>query len=670
MSKLLRLTAGLLACCLLTGCAGNTDADGQNNDAISKALAEDDANYVDSLTPATDFYGYINARALLETELKEGASSVGTLCLIRDETEKKLDDIIHSIADSEETFEKGSNEQLIHDLYWLSYDTFSGKRDDDRDDTALIDGMLDKVGGVQSLDELYTVWHDITRDYGIMPFMGADVTGNIYQEEETVLQLGFQTLVDLNSIRTSDISAVNQRDGLTSQLRLCGVRGVEAEKRATEMIYTYCTIAGSTEPEPEDEQRKYHEFFHLLTQEECSGILQHISYEQLIRACGYDDQIPDQIVLLDPEQMKAIDGLLDEAHLQVWKDITMLQVLQSQAQFLPDKYAIMEQVDESPDKTALKIVKYALQFELGEIYGEQYFTEEKRRKVQALCDELVSEYRHIIDDADWISEEGKAFLTDKLNHMKFYIGNDTVRHTDPDLARIGSHSLMQTTIEVMRIKKKSNFATLGKTNENDGFRTMAASTVNACYSPYSNSITITAAILDPLLFDEHAEHAWNLGAIGYIIGHEISHGFDSQGVLYDAYGNYRPDAMPPEDVEAFRQIKDKTVAYFNRFTILGSHVKGKLTLSENLADISGLQCVLAIAGTPDQQKIVFESFGKTWRALETYTYAKNKLDTDVHSPNMVRINAVVSCFDEYYEIYGVKEGDPMYVAPEDRVRRW
>ena len=148
------------------------------------------------------------------------------------------------------------------------------------------------------------------------------------------------------------------------------------------------------------------------------------------------------------------------------------------------------------------------------------------------------------------------------------------------------------------------------------------------------------------------------------------HAFDSSGVRFDAYGNLRPDAMPESDIQAFEARQKTAIQYYNTFTVLGSHVDGKLTLRENFADISGLQCALAIAATPEHQKTVFENYAFSWKTLAEDKDAKIQLDSDEHSPAIVRINAVVACFDEFYEIYGVKEGDPMYVAPAERVRRW
>ena len=145
------------------------------------------------------------------------------------------------------------------------------------------------------------------------------------------------------------------------------------------------------------------------------------------------------------------------------------------------------------------------------------------------------------------------------------------------------------------------------------------------------------------------------------LGLDNSYAFDSYGVKYNELGNYDPDVMPQEDIRAFRELQEKAIEYYNGFTVLSSHVKGKLTCYSICTRIHMIR---------EEQKKFFESYAEYWKKLSLDTYAKGSLSTDVHAPSPVRVNAVVACFDEYYDIYDVTEGDPMYVAPEDRVRRW
>ncbi len=670
MGKLYRIAAASLACSLLAGC-GDTTGVPEGQGAATQQDA-DDAHYIESLTPANDYYGYINANDLMQMSIKPGASSIGTLDIVAEETKEQLQEIMESIANSSEAFPKGSHEQAIHDMYWLVSDKLSGARDDDAADTAFADAIVERIYAPGSVDELFEMWHALRMDYGLMPFYESGNTLNIYNTEETVLSFRFTAVADLEEIRESQVKAVRVRDELAGKLKFLGIGSEEAKERANNILLALFEVAGSTDFGIINGDKAEYEYYNILSREECSARLSHFSYEQLISTYGLEGILPERVMICDPEQLSAIDALMDDAHLQVWEDITFLKFLSTHSSMFPDKYKTTDPgATFSREDMIYGIVNGCLREQLADLYAEAYFTEEKQRAIQQMCDDIRGEYYELIGEADWLSADGKAFLTDKLDHMEFNIGWSGSRcDVDPVFEQISDTTLFQAIFMIDRAQAMEEIASYGKPDNDSGFEVMPASTVNACYRPQCNDITITAAILNPLVFDENAEEAWNLGAIGSIIGHEISHGFDSNGVLYDAKGNYRPDAMPDADVEAFKAIQDKTIAYYNGFTVLGSHVNGKQTLEENLADISGLQCMLSIAATPEEQQTVLESYAQLWKTLSADTDAKDQLEYDSHSPDIVRVNAVVACFDAFYDVYDVKEGDEMYVAPEERIRRW
>ena len=255
--------------------------------------------------------------------------------------------------------------------------------------------------------------------------------------------------------------------------------------------------------------------------------------------------------------------------------------------------------------------------------------------------------------------------------MPCFVGADVPREPDPaNAAQIG-RSLLETEIRVNVIGFQGMLEEIGEPAGRNGFAMMSPQEVNACYDPQGNCFNITAAILNPPFYDPEADDATNLGGIGTVIGHEISHAFDDNGMKYDADGAFRPDWMPQADIDAFKVKQECTIDYYSKFRVLDTYaVRGRLTLGENLADISGVQCALSIAKTPDKQKLVFENYANIWKELSLDSDAKDQISTDVHSPGPVRVNAVVACFDEFYDIYDVQEGDKLYVAPADRIRRW
>ena len=668
--KHFRVMAAILAGLMFTAGCGSDPMDDYEYESYEEDEEESSEGYLDSITPGMDFYGYVNGKELMAMDLGNKDITSGTATelshRIKDQTEGILDEII---AGSDKN-DPGSNEQMIHDLYYLAYNQFSGKIDVDEEDTEFVDGIIDRINSVSTKDEFLKLTHDLYVDYGFSTYIMFGVGINIYDSQENVLIGYFNTKFDLEDMKRSQFTAGGYRDQIADSLKVTGVSTEEAKQRATNVIYMMYDIASGTDFDVTNGEKSFDESFNVLSRSECEELLHNLSYEDLVYAGGFDGSAPDKIVLRDPGQVTAIDAATDDEHLDEWKDLTVHAFLQYCGEWLPKKYNLSGDQVTDPDKQARLIVRQLLSMQIGEEFAERYMTDEKREIVTKMCEDMRAEYRELIGGADWLSEEGRAYLLDKLNNMLFFVGAGEPHAVNAADADILDSSLLKTIINDNAAKVKKNLATIDETPVRDGFRDVNICEVNASYASSTNSITINLGILFDPFFDEKGDYATNLGTLGATLGHEMSHAFDSAGILYDADGNYRPDAMPEEDIKAFDEIQQKTIDYYDSFTVLGSHVNGKLTLAENLADISGLQCALAIAGTPEEQKKVFEGYALSWQTLIVDKQAKDQLDFDEHAPDIIRVNAVVSCFDEFYEIYDVKEGDAMYVAPEERIRRW
>lgn len=662
------VTLFLTGCLLVTGCGS---AQGTPTAASPAVLADaPEVTGIDSLTPANDYYGYINAADIMEMELKDNQEKISTLGLIAEETDEQVEEIIKEIAESDEDYELGSNEQMIRDLYQLTYQAVEDKSGFEESDTEFTESILEQINSVEDKDDLINMWHNLSNDYALQTFVCGSVVSNIYDRSEKLIFLSLYPLADFTEIKESDIKAVSYRDSFETYLKLAGVSGSDAENRANDIIYLYYDLAGSSDLSILSGDKEYYEMFEIYTREECEENLKNITYEELLYSIGYDGELPDKIVIPDPGLLWEIDSLVTDEYIQEWKDIALITFLDNHSVLLPVEYTQVGIEGYTPDELAVSTVTKYLDTMVSDIYAERYFSDEDREVITKMCDDMVDEYRVLIDDADWLSDEGKAYLTDKLDNMTFFIGCGEKREPDPEEGKLFKDTLLQTMYSFSAYEMQKNFDSLFEENVYNGFDDMSPITVNACYVDETNSIVITAAIINDSVFNPDADYAWNLGAIGSIIGHEISHAFDSCGVLYDSHGNYSPNAMSESDIKAFEEMQQMAIEYYDSFTVLGSHVDGKLTLAENFADISGIQCVLAIAGDLESQKIALESYAGVWSALTSDTYAKELLETDPHSPSNIRVNAVVACFDVFYEIYDVKEGDPMYVDPDKRVRRW
>ncbi len=667
--KLCLLSAVVLFGTAVTSCAEETAAQPVD---MSLAAEEEPPFSISEISAGDDFYGYCNAASLMEMDIPEDKRSSGTFSDINDIVQEQLKEIIHEIADSSEEYPAGSNEQLIRDLYRLAYDTYTRTRDTAGYDEALAQGIIYEIDGVGSIRELIGVWKKLGTEYAVFPVIAPAVSPDLYDSSVNTLYID-QTcgIGDLKEAVKNEWSATSLRNFLQEHLTNTGIETEEAKQRATQITFLLLDIGSVTKFYNDDETPDIAENWYPVTGEEMSERLVNISCEDIMGIFGLE-HTPARIALGNEKQFFMIDSLLDEAHLEAWKDLTRCSFVETYRKSLPVSCGgIRMGRGIKPDESAEYLVESVLSKELGEIYAGRYFSEEVRRDITDMCGEIIEEYRKLISGSEYITDEGKKALISKLDNMPCFIGADVPHETDPaDADRIGN-SLFETDILENARTIKRELSLLDEPAEKNGFLMMAPQTVNACYDPQANCFTITAAILNPPFYDKSADHAVNLGAIGTVIGHEISHAFDDNGMDYDADGCYRPDWMPEADRAWFKELSERAVEYYNGFTVFDTyHIKGKKTLGENLADISGVQCALAIAGTPEKQKLVFESYANTWKELMIDSDAKDQVRWDVHSPGPVRINAVVACFDEYYSIYGVNEGDKLYIAPSERIRRW
>ena len=283
--------------------------------------------------------------------------------------------------------------------------------------------------------------------------------------------------------------------------------------------------------------------------------------------------------------------------------------------------------------------------------------------------DITAGYETLIDEADWISAEGKKGLLDKLHNMRFIYGGGKSRTSKVDNISILGADFYETYINanVFRISTYENRIGTKPDPEVTG---MTSNTLNAMYSP-SNKVTITVGIMHAPYFDVNASYEENLGGLGMVIGHEMGHAFDSNCISFDADGNYNKDWLPKEDRVALSERLVQMEDYYSSFTVMDVyHVDGKLTAGENYADVGSMECLMEIVTDKNDRKKIFENYARIWCEYREDSDIIYNLSHDEHSPNYIRVNAVLSTISEFYEVYDVQKGDGMYVEPERRVSRW
>jgi putative endopeptidase len=317
---------------------------------------------------------------------------------------------------------------------------------------------------------------------------------------------------------------------------------------------------------------------------------------------------------------------------------------------------------------------------LGRMFVEAHFPPEAKRRMLGLVGNLLKTFDTSIDGLEWMSAATKAEAKKKLSKITVKIGYPD-KWRDYSAFEVKPGDLVGNVMRGAQFELNRNIARAGGQVDKSEWL-MTPQTVNAYYNPTTNEITFPAAILRPPFFDMNADDAANYGGIGCVIGHEVSHGFDDQGRQYDGEGNLR-DWWTPEDAAKFKQRADALAAQYDSYSVLDNqHINGRLTLGENIGDLSGMAIALrayrlsldgkpapVIDGFTGDQRF-FYGWAQVWRRKYRDEELLKRLLTDPHSPSEFRANGPPSNIDAFYDAFEVKPGDRMYRAPDERVKIW
>jgi putative endopeptidase len=400
---------------------------------------------------------------------------------------------------------------------------------------------------------------------------------------------------------------------------------------------------------------------------------------------------PPFISISQPSYAWALAGLIEEQPLDVWKTYLRVRLLDANARVLPSAFreasyqfhdVAITGVTQDPPRWqhGVASVNGALGEAVGQVYVARYFPPAYKARMAELVDNLLRAYAQSIDGVTWMSPATKAEAHAKLAKYGVKIGYPDVWR-DYGALEVKAGDPVGNRMRAAQFSYHRQVVRNGmKVDRSEWY--MTPQTVNAYYAPDRNEIVFPAAILQPPLFDMNAEDAVNYGAIGAIIGHEISHGFDDQGSQYDGDGRLR-DWWTPADRKAFESVTSKLDAQYSAYQPLpGTHLSGKLTMGENIADLSGLQIAFkawklslggkpapVIAGLTGEQRF-FYGFAQAWRTKTRDERTLQLVVIDPHSPPQFRADGTAINSDAFHEAFGTKPGDKMWKAPADRLRLW
>lgn len=622
-----------------------------------------------------DFYAAVNKDALNKLELKPGRLMAGTLYDLQDDSSEKVNEIIKEAI--EKGGAKGSKEQKIADFYKNILDSESRNKIG----TAPIKPYLADIDSAKNVKELADVQTKLIKNLCMAPFAVFSVTTDFKDNTKYVMYFGTAEPYMTKDFYLNGTEA--QKASYLKYLKtVCNIAGENITDETLENFFIYEKALAEKKLNPE-ESNNVDKIYNIYTFDQLQSLFPNIDLNDILTGIGLKKE--EKILVMDDGLTREFAKLFTDENLETLKNAAKLSVLLNYGGALNTEFTDAANTfnqeflgisgSYSDEELATLNVAGVMPDYVGEIYAEKYFTEQEKQDVLKMVNDIVSVYKERISNLDWMSPETKKKAINKLDKMGIKIGYPDKHDSQLDGAEIKSKedggSYFANIVEI----SKANTKYMSELQETTPDRTkwiMYPYTVNACYSATSNDITFPAAILQPPMYDANASYEENLGAIGYIIAHEITHAFDNNGAKFDENGN-AADWWTKEDYAEFEKRCEKMVYFYDRQEgIPGVPMNGRQTLSENVADQGAVQCITEVASrleNPDFEKL-YRSMANAWASTKTREYAKYAAGTDVHSEDKLRVNRVVVNCDEFYTAFGITEKDGMWVAPAERVKIW
>lgn len=639
----------------------------------------------EEVKPGVDFYRYSNDKWLSTTKIPSDKSDYGIFTVLDDLTQQQVRELIESVA-ADVNAPQGTAAQKVGDLY-RSYTDL-----DRRNELGIkpIQSLLDTVKQVDSRESLGKAMGILHR-YGISTPIGTYVSVDARNSDRYIAyvdQSGL-TLPDRDYYLVDEPQYVKLREQLVEyaadMLTAVGFENAEAMAKAIVEIETAIAKVQWTNTENRDPVKTYN----LRSSDELQAMVKGFPWVAFRDA--YELKATQPIVVGQPSYFELLGELTDRFSIDQWKAYQAFHTIDAYADNLSETLekrhfdfhgTAISGIDEQRPlwKRAVSTTGSVLGELVGQLYVEKHFTPRAKERMNELVDNLKQAFSARIQTLDWMGEGTKKQALEKLALFNTKIGYPDVWKSY-DALTIGTESLASNLLAASEFETNRDLAKLGAPIDRNEWH-MTPQTINAYYNPTMNEIVFPAAILQPPFFNLSADDAVNYGGIGAVIGHELSHGFDDKGSKFDGKGNLR-NWWTEEDRKEFDRRASGLVKQYSTYEpVEGMPVNGELTLGENIGDLGGLSVAYAayrlslggeeapvIDGLTGDQRF-FLGWGQIWRRLYRDAELRRRLIVDPHSPSQYRVNGIVRNMDAFYEAFEIAPSDPLYLAPEDRVRIW
>ena len=650
----------------------------------------DQTDFDMSVRPADDFYGYACGGWMKKNPLPAAYSRYGSFDQLQENNDKRINGILAELQAN--TYEVGTIEQKLSDLYKLAMDSVRRNQEG----VSPVMPLIKKLEAAKTKQQLLNILLERAPYSGSQFYyagLGADdknATQNILNIYQGGLSLGQKEYYLDNDKATANIREAFKKH-IVNMFWLFGFSKSVAFKKMQNIMKMETALAkvSKSRTELRDPEANYNK----MTLQEFETKYPNLPLEKLMNAKGIDSKYIQEMIVGQPDFMAGANALAGSMKPAEYRDVMEWDVISSAANLLSDD-VIAESFDFNGRirsgrkenhplwKRSTSQVEGVMGEALGKIYAEKYFPESSKQRMAVLVKNLQIALGERIAAQDWMDDSTKVNALLKLNTFYVKIGYPD-RWTDISALQIDpKKSYYENMEECHKFWNAWNIEhRAGKPVDRDDWH-MTPQTVNAYYNPTTNEICFLAGILQYPFFEPTADDAFNYGAIGVVIGHEMTHGFDDQGRRFDKDGNMH-DWWKEADGKNFTERTDKYADFFSAISVLPDlKANGRLTLGENLADHGGLQVAFAAYKnatkrnplgekdglTADQR--FFHAYAGVWANNITEEEIRNRTKSDPHSLGRWRVNGALPHIDAWYEAFGVKEGDKMFIPQSERLQLW
>ena len=679
MNKKNYVAVATLAFAMLTSCAGQKEA--------KSTSGIDLANMDTTVSAGTDFFRYACGGWNDAHPLTAEYSRYGTFDELFENSQKQLRELIEGLA-AQKNNQAGSAAQKIGDLYNMAMDSVTLNKQG----AEPVKAMLDKIAGMKDKSEIVPMMTEMAH-IGIGTYFRSYVYADPKNSSLNIFQMG------QGGINLGEKEYYLDTDSITQNIReqyklyigklfqLAGFSEADAQQKVADVMEIETAIAkvSRSATELRDPEANYHK----MSFDELKKTIAGIDWDAYMKGLGI--QAPAELNVEQVEPIQEVARLMNTLPLSKHVSYLEYNLLDAAASCLSDDFVAARfdfygkvlsgrQVNQPRWKRAVNSVNGMLGELVGEMYVEKYFPAAAKERMVKLVKNLRTALGERIDAQEWMSDSTKIRAHEKLAAFHVKVGYPD-KWKDYSKLEIKNDSYWANVCRASEWGFNDMYSRIGKPVDKDEWL-MTPQTVNAYYNPSTNEICFPAAILQPPFFNMEADDAANYGAIGVVIGHEMTHGFDDQGRQFDKDGNLT-DWWAPGDADRFKERAQVMVDFFNKIEVLpGLQANGELTLGENLADHGGLNVAyLAFQNaTKDAPLGVVDGFTPEQRFFLAYAtlWAGNIRDeqirvytkSDPHSLGKWRVNGALPHIQAWYDAFHITPSDPLYVAPENRVNVW